>query len=462
MARRSIGIRILAALGGITILAPAAPASQRAATERPYLAAAIDTGRWLRSTAVKTSQGTIWPADPAAPNARTLPVNATLYSGTPGVVLFFLELHRATGRPEDLWDARAGADHLLSTLDDKATSGLYTGAAGVGFVLGEVYKATKDTRYLDGVRRSVEILEKTAVVRGAGVEWTPVTDIISGSAGTGLYLLHAARELKMRQATDLAVRAGKRLIELGQPEAGGTKWPMSPSMARLMPNFSHGTAGIAYFLARLYEDTKDKTFLDSAISGARYLQAVAKTDGDMCLVFHHEPEADGKDLFYLGYCHGPVGTARLWYQLAKVTGDPAWMEWVHKSARGVMKSGIPEQQTAGFWNNVGQCCGSAGVAEFFLNLHRLTGSKEYLAFAERVTAQLQAAATRDERGLHWMHAEHRVRPKETSAQTGWMQGAAGIGGWLLRLDAFQQQREWPLRFPDSPFASSVTTTGRFP
>jgi hypothetical protein len=38
-----------------------------------------------------------------------------------------------------------------------------------------------------------------------------------------------------------------------------------------------------------------------------------------------------------------------------------------------------------------------------------------------------------------------------AAQTGWMQGASGIGGWLLRLDAFQQQREWPLRFPDSPF-----------
>ena len=33
-------------------------------------------------------------------------------------------------------------------------------------------------------------------------------------------------------------------------------------MERLMPNFSHGTAGIAYFLARLYEETHDKAFLD--------------------------------------------------------------------------------------------------------------------------------------------------------------------------------------------------------
>ena len=451
MSRASIVTRIMSGAAALALLGAAVPEAQPAGTQRPHLAAASDTARWLRSTAVKTEHGTIWPADPAAPKARTQPVNATLYSGTPGVVLFFLQMHRAGGRPDDLQDARSGADHLLATLDDKPQSGLYTGVAGVGFVLGEVYKATGDRKYLDGVRRSVGFLEKTALTRGSGVEWTPVTDIISGSAGTGLYLLHVARESKMSQARDLAARAGRRLIELGQPEAGGTKWPMSPEMARLMPNFSHGTAGIAYFLARLYEETKERAFLDAALSGARYLQAVARTDGDMCLIFHHEPEVDGKDLYYLGYCHGPVGTARLWYQLHRVTGDKQWMEWVHKSGRGVMRSGIPDQQTPGFWNNVGQCCGSAGVAEFFLNLHRLTGNKEYLAFSERMTAQLHASATRDERGLHWVHAEHRVRPKEVAAQTGWMQGAAGIGGWLLRLDAYQQGREWPLRFPDSPF-----------
>lgn len=442
--------RLISAVATLALVAASAPAPLTIAAERPHLAAALETARWLRSTAVKTAHGTIWPPDPTAAKGSNEAVNTTLYSGTPGVVLFFLQLHRATGNAADLRDARSGADHLLATLDEKQ-SGLYTGVAGVGFVLGEVYKATGDRKYQDGMRRSVEILQRTAITKGAGVEWTPVTDIISGTAGTGLFLLHAAHELKMPAAKELARRAGRRLIELGVPEAGGTKWPMSPGMTRLMPNFSHGTAGIAYFLARLYEETNDKTFLDSALSGARYLQAVARTEGDMCLIFHHEPEADGKDLFYLGYCHGPVGTARLWYQLSKVTGDAAWMEWVHKSARGVMKSGIPEQETPGFWNNVGQCCGSAGVAEFFLNLYRLTGSKDYLAFSERVTGQLMAGATRDEKGLRWVHAEHRVRPKEVIAQTGWMQGAAGIGGWLLHLDAYQQKREWPLRFPDSPF-----------
>ena len=425
--------------------------SQETVAGRPYLSAAIDTAKWIRSKGVKTQHGTYWPVAPTSSDPAAQGFNPTLYSGTPGVVLFFLELHRATGRAEDLQDARAGADQLLATMDEKPQSGLYTGVAGVGFVLGEVYKTTNDAKYRDGMRKSVEILQRTAIEKGAGVEWTPVTDIISGTAGTGLYLLHAAKELKMPAAQELAVRAGRRLMELGIKEAGGTKWPMSPGMARMMPNFSHGTAGIAYFLARLNEETKDQAFLDSALSGARYLQSIAATEGDMCLILHHEPEEDGKNLFYLGYCHGPVGTARLWYQLSKVTGDKQWMEWVHKSARGIMKSGVPEQQTPGFWNNVGQCCGSAGVAEFFLHLHKLTGSKEYLAFSERMTAQLLAAGTRDAKGLYWVHAEHRVRPKDVAAQTGWMQGAAGIGAWLVRLDGFQQKRESSLRFPDLPF-----------
>jgi lantibiotic modifying enzyme len=216
-----------------------------------------------------------------------------------------------------------------------------------------------------------------------------------------------------------------------------------------MPNFSHGTAGVAYFLASLYAETKKKEFLDAALAGASYLKSIANTSGDGCLIFHNEP--DGKDMYYLGWCHGPVGTARLFYRLYQVTGDKAWMEWTEKSARSVMASGIPEKQTPGFWNNVSVCCGSAGVAEFFLNLHRVTLNSKYLDYAKRVTAQILAKGTRDESGLRWVQAEHRIKPELLIAQTGYNQGAAGIGMWLLHLDAFQNGKKSWISLPDSPF-----------
>jgi lantibiotic modifying enzyme len=295
----------------------------------------------------------------------------------------------------------------------------------------------------------VEVLAARAGVSGRGIQWSATTDIIAGGAGTGLFLLYAADVLRDDRARALAVRAGDRLLELGIPEKDGLKWQMNPAFARLMPNFSHGTAGIAYFLATLHKATREPRFLEGAVAGARYLQAIAKTEGNICLVPHNQP--DGLDLYYLSWCHGPAGTARLFYQLAQATGDKAWMTWVHRSANALLASGIPEQRTPGFWNNVSQCCGSAGVAQFMLDLHGVTRDPKHLAFAEKMTADLVSRATRDDNGARWVQAEHRVRPELLVAQTGYMQGAAGIGMWLLRLDAQQRKRAPFVRFPDSPW-----------
>jgi lantibiotic modifying enzyme len=417
------------------------------AAERPYLKAALEAGQWIRSAAIKTEQGTVWPADPRDPKT----VSTDLYSGTPGVVLFFLDAYRSTGDQSYLRDARAGADYLLANLSNVKETGLYVGLGGIGFTLQETFKVTREDKYRQGVVHCLRLLRERAVKAGTGIEWNDTTDIVSGSAGTGLFLLYAARELKDSPSRELAIQAGRRLIDLQRPESGGVKWAMNPKFARLMPNFSHGTAGVAYFLATLYAETRNKEFLDAALAGARYLLAVAKTDGDVCLVFHNEP--DGKDLYYLGWCHGPAGTARLFYRLYKITGEQTWMDWVRKAARAEMKSGIPEKQTPGFWNNVSQCCGSAGVAEFALSLHRVTGDREYLDFAKRITTNLLSRATREGNGLKWIQAEHRVRPELLVAQTGHMQGAAGIGAWLLRLDAFERGRKEGIEWPDSPFSN---------
>ena len=410
---------------------------------------AVDAAKWIRGSAVASGPDLVWPNDPRDPKT----VNTTLYAGTPGVILFFLELHHATGKKEYLEEARRGADHLLTSVPSSPPAGLYSGVSGIGYTLGEVYRATRDEKYARGVRAVIARLQEAATPAGNGVEWSRVTDIIGGTAGNGLFLIHAAEHLNAPEALQLARRAGLRLLELGVPEQGGTKWAMSPEFPRMMPNFSHGTAGIAYFLAELYRTTKDRAFLRGALAGARYLKAVARTEGDVCLIFHHEPEADGKNLYYLGWCHGPAGTARFWYELYKVTGDREWLEWTERSARGIMTSGIPEKQTPGFWNNVSQCCGSAGVARFFLAMHQITNKPEYLRFARKVTADMVSRATRDEAGTRWVQAEHRVRPELLVAQTGWMQGASGMAAWLVQMAGFDSQRPPFLRFPDDPFES---------
>ncbi len=313
MIRRLLPLSLLVALGS------AAPATEQAASRGPaLLAEAQQAAKWLRSVAIKTDTGLAWAGTPG-PNA---PLITNLYSGSAGVVLFFLELHHASGDAANLATARAGADWLVSQLDAERDTGLYTGLAGLGFALTETWKATKDARYRDAANRVVNRLKASARLVGDGVEWSPISDIISGTSGTGLYLLSAARDLGRADAKALAIAAGRRLLTQTIAADGGVKWAMSPANpTRLYPNFSHGTAGVAYFLATLAQETGEPAFRESALAGARYLLKVAKTDGDVCLVFHHEPEADGLDLFYLGWCHGPAGTARLFHRLAAVTGD---------------------------------------------------------------------------------------------------------------------------------------------
>jgi len=420
--------------------------SCKPAVDRPYLDAGENAASWIRAAEVRSPEGLSWPAVPGDPGSAAL----NLYSGTPGVVLFFAQAYYSTGKEAYLRDAREGADFLLAKMPGVAGAGLYEGLSGVAFALEETYRASGDEKYRQGFLACLGRIKAAAVEVGAGVEWGPTTDIISGNAGTGLLLIHAYHETKERTWLDLAARAGARLVELGKPENGGMKWAMDPDFPRLMPNFSHGTAGIAYFLAALYKETKDRKFLDASLAGAKYLLSVAKTESDTCFVFHDEP--DGQDLYYLGWCHGPVGTARLFYLLYEVSGDESWLDWVGKSANGLLQSGIPEEETPGFWNNAGICCGLAGVGEFFLDIYKATGNAPYLEFSKRVAARLLAKASVENGRMSWVQAEHRTRPDYLFAQTGFMQGAAGIGTFLFRLASADRAKTRRVVFPDTPFA----------
>jgi lantibiotic modifying enzyme len=206
---------------------------------------------------------------------------------------------------------------------------------------------------------------------------------------------------------------------------------------------------VAYTLATLHRASGERAFLDAAPAGARHLLDIGRRRDDGFLVYHHN--GDGEDLYYLSWCHGPPGTARLFYRLHGITRDAAWLDWVRRSADGVVASGIPEQRTPGFWNNISLCCGNAGVGEFFLDLHGAMGGDAYLAFARRNATDLLRRGTEAGGGMKWVQAENRVSPDDVMAQTGLMQGAAGVGMLLLHLDGVEAGRRPALVLPDSPF-----------
>ena len=426
--------------------------------ERPWLELAMEAWRWVEAARIDTPDGATWPADPTDPES----VGYTLYTHSPGVIPFALELHYATGDERYLNAAVQGAAHLAARVDEVQDAGLYTGLAGIAFVLAETARATgRESERITAAGATSRLLDRArrmgtgaAWPRGSGSDAIESNDIISGTAGTGLALLHLGRALRYDNALETAEGAGRRLLERAIETPTGLRWDMWPGYAREMPNFSHGTAGVAYFLATLHRATGERAFLDAGLAGARYLTSQATLDNTGYRIFHSRP--GGEDLYYLSWCHGPVGTNRLFHQLGEITGDPEWHDWVARGARGVMDTGIPETRTPGFWDNISQCCGTAGAAEHFLTLHRTTGNAGYKAFVDRLNTDLvqraSTAGTPAGAGRKWTQAEHRVQPELLVAQTGHMQGAAGVGKYFLHMDAMEERGEGPrVVLPDDPW-----------
>ena len=426
----------------------AAIVSAAGQSSRPYLDLALRCAKWIDASAQRTPAGLAWPADPLKPASISL----DYYNGTPGVVAFFAQMWAATG--DATWRDRAqqGGAYLVAEsarVTDSLDAGLYTGLAGLGatYLALDALKAGPD--WPGAARQAAKDLTRRAKTVGDEVEWSASNDIISGTAGTGLFLLDAADKLKDTALADLAVRAGRRLLATGVPAEGGLMWLPGGSIRANYPNFSHGTSGVAYFLATLYQRSKETAFLDGALAGAKYLDAVATRRNGARAIFH--VTGGGEDRFYLSWCHGPVGTARLFYRLHQITGDEKWRTWIDELTAWLVASGAPEQQSAGYWNNISQCCGNVGIGQYTIDLTRHYPTPIAASLRDRVVKNTTSRAIDDAAGLRWVQAENRVQPENLVAQTGFMQGAAGVGTFFLQLDALARGASWPAPWPDTPW-----------
>jgi lantibiotic modifying enzyme len=420
-----------------------------------YLAAAQRTGDWLLATAERSQKGWFWPVRPGV----SAEVDPGLGWGTAAPTMFFVEAFRTTGDERWLCAAREGARwmraHLGRSARRQAGCGLLTGVGGWAIVLDELAGAAghEQDRHLAG--RVLETIAARASVTDDGVHWHGLTEMLWGTAGIGCLMLTLGADYLGSQALELAERAGDWLLAQAESAPVGIRWSLGPAhearyphRKRRFPNFAHGAAGIGFFLARLAQVTGERRFLDASLAATEWIMTTVRTDQDTCAAFHHEP--DGTELFTLGWCHGPPGLGWLFRQLELTTGSATWRTWLRRAARADLLSGIPARKEPGFWDNVARCCGSAGVAEFFLDLHRLEGRPEDLAFAVTIVDDILGRAIEDQSGMRWSNYEFRLPEPDLPPETSYLQGAPGIGSTLLRLHRHLAGDPWTVRWPYAP------------
>jgi len=266
----------------------------------------------------------------------------------------------------------------------------------------------------------------------------PVTDLLLGTAGVVLAAIWAGGE----HTEAIATTGGESLLGAAEPTEAGLDWGMLPGSPSRMPNYSHGTAGVAAALAIAGAALKRPDFVQAAIQGAQHLLAVGSWDDGGFIIPHTIPPAtrEVEPVTYT-WCQGPAGTSFLFAALSHAgVAEVAGMEVAalrQRCLQSILSSGVPQRLRPGFWDNDGRCCGTAGVGDVLLDAVqdcRDPARAEVLLDAARAMGDaLVDRVIRDDDGARWRFVEYRQDPPLLSPGTSWMQGAAGIAAYLFRL-----------------------------
>lgn len=273
-----------------------------------------------------------------------------------------------------------------------------------------------------------------------------INDATLGTAGNLLGAIWAHRR-GTPGAEELATTAADILMAEAEPTEAGTNWPFIPRRFatevpperrdRQMPNWSHGLAGIAAALAVAGRELRRPDLVDAARRGAEHLVTLGDTAGGGFVVPRVIPPVPGDDEVTWTWCHGPTGTSLLFTALDHAGVDEVAGEtpeqWHRRCLHSIRTSGIPERRHPGFWDNDGRCCGTAGVGDVFLDAWQRLGVDDDLVFAQVLGDALVERAVVDDDGARWRFTEHRNEDPLLPPGVGWMQGAAGIAAYLLRL-----------------------------
>jgi lantibiotic modifying enzyme len=362
----------------------------------------------------------------------------SLYAGIGGLAPVLAEIgqYRAAGGAEQA--LAAGIVARLSAMAPARTEpSLYDGLAGDVTALKLLAPGSEQA----ALRRLAELMTPAGWNAALGADsgsTAPVTDLAGGAAGVMLAAIWAGGE----HARQIAAAGGEWLLAAADQTPGGLDWGTRPGSPSRMPNYSHGAAGIAAALAIAGGDLGRGDFIAAARRGAQHLLTVGWLDGGGFIVPHTLPYSsrDVEPVTYT-WCHGPAGTSHLFAALAHAGVDTVAGLQVtglrQRCLNSILASGVPQRLRPGFWDNDGRCCGTAGVGDILLDAAQDCPDRAragtLLRAARTMADALAERAIRDEAGARWRFLEHRRDPPLLPPATSWMQGAAGIAAFLLRL-----------------------------
>lgn len=346
-----------------------------------------------------------------------------LYAGSPGVALFLaaLERMRPTGQYRDAaLKALQTWRHVLRGPAGKPRKKLIEriGAGAGGGLAGLLYAQVSVGQLLEEPELFQDATQTADLITLELVEADRAFDVMSGGAGVILPLLKLHGLTKDSGLLAKADACGRNL--LAHLTAQGTE-PRAWTTIGTTPltGFSHGAAGIAYALVRLFEATSFRPYLEAAREAIAYEQTAYSPESGNWLDLRPNTEGDGEPACMTSWCHGAPGIG-----LARVAGlDILDGEELRRD----IATALHTTQHFGMQDVDHLCCGNLGRVDFLLIASRALARPELReAAAEKAAWVVHRAG---EQGAYQLLPDFRMR----HFNPGLFQGLAGVGYELLRL-----------------------------
>src|SRR3989344_3516009 len=331
---------------------------------------AVQIGNELISKAISTPRGICWETQiQRDETSLDTVITADIYSGASGIALFFLELFRATKQQKYLVTAQKAMDWVVwyGQNENWNEYSFYVGRTGAAYVLVKLFKITGNKKYFD---------QALAISKGGTkfLDKKPVCDLLLGVSGTLLGLLHLYAVTKQKWILkDMRANLDSLLARVNfGPE--GIYWDRSGDDIHGLCSFSHGASGIGfvllemgkffsnpayYWLAKQAFDYEDYYYDKKKHNWPDFRKLYGRKD----LFVKAVEEYNKKNYKYFSspsftyaWCHGSpgIGLARLRYK--DLTGEKNWLLKVKDSQ-------IPASLETKKRNELGLCHGLTGLIE---------------------------------------------------------------------------------------------------
>lgn len=433
-------------------------------TNEDYLKSAVEAAAWISQYEIIEDKGKTWMAYPEDQNGAKgtfVLGKKNFYAGAGGIGFFYLRLYQVTKEEKWLHEAEEAAAYILNhetdisyyrdiqkkieTDKDNVYGWAFSykvGPISEGQFVYALYEETKKEEYKAFAIRQADIFVEAVIRDSKGAHWSDTRDIV-GDAGGIVYLIQVYKQTGDNKYLQTAIEAGNYIGQFGhEAKNGGTYYDLYDVYAAgeggkgtVHVNFSHGSAGTGYLWAVLYEATGNEKYLRLAESVVDYLEGIALGDDEAALLPYQDHPETGPDnnKIYLGMCGGPIGTTFFFKKLYETTGNKKYLQWTNRLAHGLIKAGVPEKKSWGYWGSKCICCGGPGALEYFVMMYEFTKDELYMEYAKKTADILIAESSTEVKGRTWFGAWDRTKPSQVVSYLGFYIGAAGAAGALLKL-----------------------------